>query len=170
MTTEPKIAAKMPDPWFIATTHASVIRGGLDRGARAPHGGERVLAGFLLPDWQRPRVWTPAQNVRFIESIWYDLPIGSYVVNADFRSGNRFDNYLIDGQQRWSAIADYLADHYTVFGERYSDLSVLDKRRFGLHVFPCVETKLTSEAELKEIYDRLAYGGTPHDLAGRPGS
>ena len=29
--------------------------------------------------------------------------------------------------------------------------------------FPCLRTHLTDEAKLRDVYDRLAYGGTPHD-------
>jgi hypothetical protein len=171
MTDVSTTVPRMPKRLLSATTGAGVIRSGFDRGTRAPRAGERALLGFLLPPWQRLRVWTPEQNLSLIESIWYELPIGSYVVNTDFRAPHYpFDNYLIDGQQRWSAIADYCADRFPVFGATYSQLHLIDKRRFNQSVFPCIEISVTEEAELKSLYDRLAYGGTAHDPDARQAS
>ncbi len=156
----------IPDSWFRSQAFASpilTISSRINDPRIAPLGeGERRLGPFVLPPFQRPPVWTVAQKVRFIESIWMGLPIGSYVVNVG-GYGSRFDDWLLDGQQRVTAILNYMADAFPVYGYVYSALPEVDHRGFEFgRVFTRLETKIEDEAELREVYDRLAYGGTPH--------
>ena len=157
----------IPDSWFRSQTFSSPICTISDRArerrAAGLGDGERALGPFVLPPFQRPPVWTEAQKVRFIESIWMGLPIGSYVVNAG-KYGSRFDDWLLDGQQRVTAILDYMADALSVYGRVFSALPEVVHRGFEFgRVFTRLETKIENEAELREVYDRLAYGGTPHE-------
>lgn len=73
----------IPSTWFTAqasSTTMGALKSELDRAA--PLGeGERQLGRFVLPNFQRPPVWTREQQVRFIESCWMGLPIGVYVYN-----------------------------------------------------------------------------------------
>jgi len=78
--------------------------------------GLRTVMGMILPEWQRPFVWTDRQCISFIESAWRGVPLGTYTLNM--RMGSPFDGYLIDGQQRMRAIERYLSDEYPVFGYR----------------------------------------------------
>lgn len=157
----------IPKSWFRASTVASPLgcRIGrtLDRIAPLSE-GERALGPFVLPPFQRPPVWSREQKVSFIESCWLGLPIGAYVVNMAPDFSSPYDLWLLDGQQRITAILDYMADEFPVFDHNYSDLPERDKRAWGFsRVFTCLETSIEDEAELREIYNRLAYGGTPHD-------
>lgn len=155
----------IPDSWFRARTLSSPMCELMEReDERRPlRAGERKLGRFVLPPFQRPPVWTETQKVRFIESCWLGLPIGAYVVNAG-RYQSPFDLWLIDGQQRVTAVLNYMAGAFPVYGHRYGDLPKVDKRRWewGM-VFPKLETQIEDEAELHEVYSRLAYGGTPHE-------
>lgn len=161
---------KMDRPWFraqsLASTLGSIImvptkENGLFR--PAPLGpGERQLGWFILPPFQRPPVWTQAQQIRFIESIWGGLPLGAYVYNRGVWM-SPYDGWLLDGQQRITAILDYIADKFPVHGYVWSELSVVDHRMFKAIPMSCMETHLEDPAQLAEIYDRLAYGGTPHE-------
>lgn len=156
----------IPQSWFRASPVNSPLGARISRPMDRPAPlteGERVLGAFVLPPFQRPPVWTPEQQVRFIESCWLGLPIGVYVVNmADY--GSPYDLWLIDGQQRITAILDYMAGKFPVYGKLYSELPVVDHRTWEFsRVFTCLETKIENEAELREVYDRLAYGGTPHE-------
>ena len=36
------------------------------------------LGPFRLPEFQRPAVWSQAQEARLIESVWRGIPIGTY--------------------------------------------------------------------------------------------
>lgn len=156
----------IPESWFRASAYnmpiGLVMEKECDRPAPLAE-GERYLGPFVLPPFQRAPVWTRAQQVRFIESCWMGLPIGVYVVNRG-EYNSRFDQWLIDGQQRVTAILDYMADAFPVFGHHYSALPEADIRAWGFsRQFTRLETTLENEAELREVYDRLAYGGTPHE-------
>lgn len=157
---------KMSSPWFRASntagTMVSIYRPDAmwDRPLRA---GERKLGNFILPDFQRPPVWSVDQKIRFIESIWQRLPLGAYIVNRVSGIDSPYDNLLLDGQQRITAILDYVADEFAVLGYRWSELNPIDRRQFGLIPMSYMETSLEDMNLLREVYDRLAYGGTPHE-------
>lgn len=161
----------MDRPWFRANNHNPTIGSilmsspGLLRTAPLTE-DERMLGWFVLPPFQRPPVWSEAQKVRFIESIWGGLPLGAYVYNRSPRDGSPYDNWLIDGQQRITAILEYAADGFAVQGYRYSELTNVDHRHFEMRPMAALETQLDDREALYEIYDRLAYGGTPHEPKG----
>ena len=45
---------------------------------------------------------------------------------------------------------------------RHSDMTVVEGRKFRQLVFPCILIQSDNEDELRDIYERLAYGGTAH--------
>ena len=123
------------------------------------------IGRFVLPPFQRPAVWSSDQKVRFVESIWLGYEIGRYVIYQPHNpTYSRFTDALIDGQQRIRTILEYVAGGFPVFGYRYTELPLIDRRAFDFGtIFPKSEIKHTlSEAELRDIYNRLNYGGTPH--------
>jgi hypothetical protein len=164
---------KMPRPWFRANNTAGplfgIYRVENDWGRVAPLAeGERKLGNFVLPPFQRPAVWTEAQQVRFIESIWNGLPLGAYIVNRIIVPlDNPYDNWLLDGQQRITAILAYVEDAFPVMGYRWSEITEQDRKQFGMTPMSYLETQINDLDELRDIYDRLAYGGTPHNLEDR---
>lgn len=129
---------------------------------------ERQLLTQVLPPWQRPEVWTMEQKRRFIEGIFLGLGCGYYVVNG--KDWNRdgtslpMSGWLLDGQQRLSALRDFVLNGLVVFGDvTYAGLSAAQQRKFKNEGFPCFEISYTDdENALKELYDRLNFGGTPH--------
>lgn len=159
---------KMPRPWFRASSHnfgmgmILHVDGALGReGPLLP--GERRLGWLVLPPFQRPAVWTVAQQIRFIESAWSGLPLGSLVYNRTPNNEGQQDGWLLDGQQRINAVLNYTRDAFQVAGSYYGDLTATDHRHFSLIPFSALETHLTDTAAIEEVYDRLAYGGTPHE-------
>lgn len=161
----------IPDTWFRAQTRSTTMSFLMAKhqGRDTPLGeGERQLGWFVLPPFQRPPVWSLAQQESFIESCWLGLPIGAFVVNRTTSDGP-FDNWLIDGQQRVTAVLSYIADEFPVFGHKFSELTVVDHRMWIMSVaFPCLETNIEDEDALFDVYTRLAYGGTPHALPNQP--
>lgn len=167
---------KMPERWFRAQSHGGTIRSGLmayDGLVEAD--GSRMVGGFRIPPFQRDQVWTEEQSVKLVESIWDGFPIGSYTVNVvTERNPDTYveaDRWLLDGQQRWTAIARYVADEFPVrcspHGEPvrrafFSELDLVDKRNFMGFTFPMNETRNLTYDECLRVYDALAYGGTPH--------
>lgn len=132
--------------------------------------GRRVM-GYKLPAWQRPEVWTDEQCVRFIESIWMGVGIGSFMVNFSHQDDD-LHLILLDGQQRLRAIERYLNGELAVTGEdgaayRWTDLSDDEHRHFLRIPFPWIETQYHDDAQLREAYNRHNFGGTAHTIEQR---
>lgn len=120
-----------------------------------------TVMGYIVPLWQRPLVWTSEQNIKLIESMWLGLPIGTYTFNRKW--GSKFDNLLIDGQQRMNAIQCYLSDEFSVFGYKWSETTKVDKRFFRSGVrFASYITETNDEEYLKGYYNMMNFGGTAH--------
>lgn len=160
------IVRHMQRPWFTAKSgvggmSALKVYPGIVRTAPLT-ADERQLGWFVLPPFQRPPVWTDAQKIRFIESCWGGLPIGVYVYNRPESPDSPFDNWLLDGQQRITAVYAYMNDEFAVAGFKFSELTDVDRRFWYMIPFSSLETRLDDEEKLRDVYERLAYGGTPH--------
>ena len=159
----------MPERFHMGTNLSTTMSHAIGQWQRAtenpdqenPHNGSTIM-GFVLPHWQRDSVWSEAQMVSFLESAWRGVPLGTYSYNrCDL--GLALDNLLIDGQQRMIALQRYLEDGFAVFGHRWSEVTVLDRRAFEYSTsFPCYETQSTDEQWLRDYYNRMNFGGTAH--------
>lgn len=164
---EVKTERRIKRSWFSAspynTTPGFLI--GESQRRTAPLGeGERELGWMVLPPFQRPPVWTEAQKIRFVESCWLGLPVGVFIINRPNNARSPFYNWLLDGQQRITALYEYMADAFPVLGFKFSELTDADHRQWFMTThFGHLETHLEDEAALRDVYDRLAYGGTPHE-------
>jgi hypothetical protein len=135
--------------------------------AGSPQLSERMVMGYRLPSWQRPFVWTEAQRIKLIESIWLGLNIGTYTFNRARLEGE-YDNLLIDGQQRMKALEEYLTDGFKVFGHLWSETTPADKRGFATtRHFHCYITSSMDDAYLRSYYNMMNFGGTAHEEAQR---
>ena len=126
-----------------------------------------MVLGFPLPSWQRPLRWSDHQMVHFLESIWMGIPFGFYVLNTlEWMSGGKphpMSGLLFDGQQRFFALQRYFDDELEVFGVKFSELERVDRRRFLNTPFPSYETFIFDEDQGRDLYNRLNFGGTPHE-------
>lgn len=136
---------------------------------------ERFVMGFPLPAWQRPSVWTLDQKRRFIQSIWAGVDIGSYMVNDlwEFVEGDDAETFrqhseiLLDGQQRLSAIQDYVLDEFAIPDaagvlRHWTELPKIERNRFCMTHFACATIRSWDEQQLKLAYNLRAFGGTAH--------
>jgi hypothetical protein len=128
----------------------------------------RRLFGYKLPEWQRKPVWTDEQCVLFIESIWMGVGLGAFMVNLS-NTGLYDDTHLIllDGQQRLRAIERYWNGEFAVPGEDgnsylWTDFTEREQAHFNRMPFPWLCTAYTTDAELREAYNRHNFGGTAH--------
>jgi hypothetical protein len=136
--------------WLRGSTLNTVVEHGLNL---------RRNDRWIIPDYQRPLVWTEDQKVKFLESLILGLPVGSYTLHRN----EDFNCEVIDGQQRWNAIFCYVDDEFPVFGLKYSELNQVTTRFFESLQFPHrLVTRLTYKDRV-EAYERMAYGGTPHE-------
>lgn len=123
--------------------------------------GLRTVMGFPIPNWQRQIVWTDEQRIRFIESVWKGIPLGTYTFNqTTFMSP--LDGLLVDGQQRLYAIDRYIRNCFPVFGYTWSETTILDKRLFSNIAFNCYVTDSQDEEYLKGYYNLMNFSGTAH--------
>lgn len=159
--TKREVQRVMPSRWFQANTLNKPLCTITGSPPRLLVKGERALGAFILPPFQRPPVWTQAQQVRLIESLWSGLPIGAYAYN-ETNLDDECDGWLLDGQQRVGAILAYTAGDFPIHGWRYPDLPIADRRGFDMIPIACLQTGLTDSVACREVYDRLAYGGTAH--------
>ena len=132
---------------------------------------DRFVIGFPLPPWQRPFVWTQEQEIRFIQSIWQGVDVGSYMVNAYELSNStefrKFSDILLDGQQRLTALEHYLFDMLPVpdvtgKDRVWSELPRIERRRFSNFHFARANIKSWKETMLRKAYDLRSFGGTAH--------
>lgn len=150
-------------------------------------GKKADLLGFYLPPFQRPEVWTVKQKRSFIESVFVGNSIGSVVfVSTDIDATT--DGWLIDGQQRLTAVRDFLSNSFTIFNDiswddvkadipyannwydyqhkddegNVSIVSVTPLRHWRRSCFDAVIIDETNEEYLKVLYERMNYGGTAH--------
>lgn len=121
---------------------------------------QRIM-GYKIPYWQRPLVWTEKQNIKFIESLWYEMPVGTYTFNRNHEN-DEFDDVLIDGQQRLNALQLYSQNQYKVLGYYWAEVTPVDRRFFKQSQFGCYISKHTSVECMKEHYNLLNFSGTSH--------
>lgn len=136
--------------------------------------GQARLGGFFLPPFQRPLVWSDEQKVRFVESALLGVSLGTIVVvdasSEPMRGPEMFartDKWLLDGQQRISALLAYRNDEIEPFAgtecaHRWSDLDVVEKRRVWHVQIGVYKIRTSDEAYCREIYNRMNFGGVAH--------
>lgn len=157
-------------PYAMCVVDAACIREPFD-------GGAKEDLYDLNPPYQRGSVWTAEQRVNLIRSLLEGIPCG--IVYRNFRGFHRAKPYVIvDGKQRIETIRGFVAGEFSVpadwFREQdlaegagsevsYLGLSVDGRRIFDHCSLAVYETRLPSEAEERILYERVNYGGTPHD-------
>lgn len=130
----------------------------------------RKIMRFVLPTWQRDEVWSLSQKVAYVEGIFLGFGAGFLVVNGRGWIGASgapapMSGWLVDGQQRVSAVRDFLNGTYPIFGSIYwSDISRSEQMsRFLTQPFPHLEIQyIGDETTLKDLYKRLNRGGSTH--------
>lgn len=127
---------------------------------------DRYVCGFPLPHFQRPSKWTTEQKIKFIESAWKGVPLGTFVAHKiDWKAdceATKFSGWLVDGQQRLTAIEEYLTDQFEVYGAVWSQVSSRDQRDFKGVKFGYNEIDYETEEQIKDLYILMAYGGVAH--------
>jgi hypothetical protein len=159
----------LPEKILFGTSRCFPIEMLLRPGIDCTMEGERNLLHFVLPPWQRPEVWEAPRKRAFIEGIFLGLGTGTYVHHEAEMNPNGqmkpMSGWLIDGQQRISAIRDFVNDEIAIFnGIRFSDMTPVEQRVRFLHVvFPSHEIPYQQDEQLlKELYRRLNFGGIAH--------
>lgn len=132
---------------------------------------ESVGGGIQLnPDYQRGHVWTEAQRIAYCESFLRRAAPANLLFNCPSfatggpRKGDLNPNLMqcVDGLQRFTALSDFAAGKFAVFGKlKASDLdnSSFDIRRYRAHV---VVYGFANRADVLRLYIDLNSGGSVH--------
>ncbi|WP_200913653.1 DUF262 domain-containing protein [Devosia sp. Leaf64] len=127
----------------------------------------------LDPDYQRRHRWSAETSSRLIESLILNIPIPviflSQDVDVDEETEDSTARYtVIDGQQRLTAIYDYLRDQFPLEGLEtlselngafYRDLPPFLVRRLEERTVKCMRIDSTVDAQVKfDIFERLNTG------------
>jgi hypothetical protein len=138
---------------------------------------DRFVMGLPLAPWQREFKWSAEQCERFITSAWTGVFLGTYIMTtAEYRANDEkftgleylpFTNMVIEGQQRLMALELYVTDRLAVPAANgamtlWSEVGVLDKRRFDKTIFNKGLLKEDNEQQLRRFYDLLNFGGVAH--------
>lgn len=127
--------------------------------------GRRVL-GFKLPAWQRQNAWTDDQCVRFVESAWLGVGLGTFLVNLKSSDASA-DLILLDGQQRLRALERYWSNEFPVCGDDgkayyWGELTEQEQSQMLRIPMAWQECRYSTEAELRDAYNRHNFGGAEH--------
>jgi len=127
----------------------------------------------LDPDYQRRHRWPIETSSRLIESLILNIPIPvvfiSQDIDVDEEIGEAVSRYtVIDGQQRLTAIYNFLNNDYALAGlealpeldgMRYNDLPPFLLRRLEERTVKCLRIDSTVDEQVKfDIFERLNTG------------
>ena len=169
---------KMPEVIDLGTLNQSTIYSldtniyrfrNVGGGSQLTDKAERYVCGYPIPDIQRRVVWDIDKQIKFIESAWKGLPLGTYTIHEiDLHhcgTPKRFSGWLIDGQQRLTSIQNYFDDVFPIFGAYWSELEDNYKNKFTGIKFSVYRAELWDINLIKELYEILSYGGVNHDVS-----
>lgn len=116
----------------------------------------------IRPDFQRKEVWSEAAKIMLMDTILRAIPMPKIFVSSTLRSDQIYRT-VIDGQQRISAILDFLKDKFSLAkpyagelqGCFFSNLPVEVKNEFLQYRVDFNEAIEFSDEELRETYSRL---------------
>jgi hypothetical protein len=127
----------------------------------------RSVMGYPVPAWQRPLAWSDEQCERFVQSVYAGVFLGMFIYNDSFGGSRHLNGLLVDGQQRLHAIERYVRGDLAVAGpdgvkHRWTELTDEEQVHFTRIPFNFEVVRLTTEAELKNLYNLFNFAGTPH--------
>ena len=126
--------------------------------------------GSWFPEFQRGSVWSQKQKEQLILSMLNGLPIGTFYLNDwwfdDEEQRAKMDHVLFDGQQRFTAIFDFLTGKFpiTVEGKEYyvTDLSFQEWLTLKRYPVSVVHSYIEDWNALIDYYVLINKGGTQH--------
>jgi hypothetical protein len=110
------------------------------------------------PYFQRNLVWREIHKIDFIKTILMGLPFPQIFIakgDIDLDTMKTF-SYVVDGQQRLTAIQDFIKGKLAVDDRIFDDLEVDEKEEFLKYQIPIIDLDLKkNDPALKDIFQRL---------------
>lgn len=132
----------------------------------------------LDPEYQRNHRWKNETSSRLIESLILNIPIPTIYISQDVDVDDEVEEEIsrysvIDGQQRLTAIYNFMKNKYPLEGMRvleelndsyYKDLPPFLVRRLEERTLKCLRIDSTLDAQVKyDIFERLNTGAVQLD-------
>lgn len=122
----------------------------------------------LQPDFQRREVWAITAKIMLIDSILADIPLPKVFLSKVMREGSTY-RIVIDGQQRISAILEYLRDGFALAapyagpysGLKFSDLDEDAQNKILQYRVDFNEANNPTDRETRDVYMRVNKYTTP---------
>jgi hypothetical protein len=115
---------------------------------------------LLKPPFQRRTVWTPSVKDHFLETVSLGLPFPEIFVvtgHTDPATRTRVD-HLVDGQQRVSALREYLNGSKDISYKKvrpYAQLSPDDQQRFLSYPVAVRDLRMVDAKTVADIFNRI---------------
>ena len=116
----------------------------------------------LQPDFQRREVWSATARIMLMDTILRGVPMPKIFLANTIRDGSTY-RVVIDGQQRITAILDFLRDGFSLDepytgnkkGRKFSELDQETQDRFLSYQIDFNEAINPSDEEAREVYARV---------------
>ncbi len=118
----------------------------------------------LTPKFQRRGVWTLPARSHLIDTLMRNMPVPPiYLRETQASDKKRIVREVVDGQQRISAVLDFLDDAYSLSktldalyaGKRFSELTDEQQNSIRKFEFMCLMLGDVSDSEILETFARL---------------
>ncbi len=112
----------------------------------------------ISPYFQRKLVWRLAHKVDFIETILLGFPFPEVFISRGSIDVEKMTStsHIVDGQQRMTAIRQFIAGDFEVNGKNYKDLTSGEKENFLKYEIAVIDLDLQNEdTRIVEIFKRL---------------
>lgn len=113
---------------------------------------------ILSPYFQRKLVWRDGHKVDFIKTILLGYPFPEIFLSRGKidLSSKTSRSSIVDGQQRMSAICDYVDGNFSVEGKKFQDLTASQQENFLNYEIAIIDLDLAdNDAKIVEIFQRL---------------
>jgi hypothetical protein len=122
------------------------------------------LSGLdLNPEYQRGNVWTDAQKIALIDSIFKNVDIGKFAVIRRPFSTDREVYEMLDGKQRFNAVREFYESRFKYKGKYFHELCPRDRGHFRDYSISYAETEPLTPEQKYRYFLKLNTTGTPVD-------
>jgi len=116
----------------------------------------------LRPEFQRKEVWALPAKIMLIDSITRGVPLPKVFLANEIREDRTYRK-IIDGQQRITAILEFMRDGFALdtpyegehAGKRFSDFISPHREQFLAYKIDFAEASNASEREIRDVYMRV---------------
>ncbi len=116
----------------------------------------------LNPSYQRGDVWSEEQRIKLIDSVMMGIGCPAIFIR-EVDPGQRTWLEAVDGKQRITTFAKFMAGEFAWEGERYPDWDIVSQRRWNNFTVAIYKVHDITDAETIELYERLNFCGVPHE-------